>query len=128
MSTIEQVHEVKVHYGDWHIFAVCRTCFWEGDRSGMYNAGRTDHDGNARSHQRRAHRRWVKANRWWRRLLERHESVIHHVAGSSGQSLVCCGRHPLKAHGLDRFTFDADEATCNSPTTPSHQPIEETKA
>lgn len=110
-KTVEQVHKTTVHIGDWHHFAVCRTCFWEGQRSGEYNASRIDHSGNAQAHAALMHRRWVKANRWWRRRFAA-SPVTHEVRPRSGEKLVCCGVWPMDVSGRDSFTFEAHEATC----------------
>lgn len=108
-ENVRQVHETVTHWGDWHVFAVCRTCFWEGTRTNEYHAGRQQAD-DERAHKALMGRKYRRARMW--RWLTRRRPVTHLVPVASGRTLVCCDQWPTDVGGLDRFTFTADEATC----------------
>lgn len=36
---MSEKHETSVWYGDWHRFAYCKTCKWEGPRVGVSYRG-----------------------------------------------------------------------------------------
>lgn len=108
---VEQLHKTVTHWGDWHVFAVCEVCFWEGRRTNEHHAGRTQREDEAR-HTRDMHRKYRRARRWvW---LTRRRPTIHLVARRSGRPLRCCGKKPTEVHGLDRFTFEDSEHTCTA--------------
>lgn len=103
-----QTHRATVHLGDWHRFAVCTTCFWQGDRTGVHSSRYFVQDAAAQAHELHVSRRY-----WVARILHPFRvQVTHHAAGISGSPLRCCGRDPLAVSGVDRFTFDEREVTC----------------
>ncbi len=108
-----QEHATKVHFGDWHAFAVCRTCGWEGTRS-YVDSNRVNHSGLASGHAHEAYRAQVKANRWYRRLFAKDtQPVVHHVGRYVGQKTLCCGITPEQTPVWDDTSSDESKVTCS---------------
>lgn len=62
-STPEPTHEAEVYWGDWNVYAYCKTqgCGWESVHTNHYYANSARHWDQARKHTKRM-------NSWWRRL------------------------------------------------------------
>lgn len=105
-------HDTKVHYGDWHAFAVCRTCGWEGDRS-YVDSYRINHQRLADQHAASARRAQIKANRWWRRLFAKDTTPVVHLVGRYvGDPTLCCHLAPEVVPPWDDTSSDPALATC----------------